>query len=574
MPRYAAPLLVVVAFAAGFACTTTTVAPPPAPAPAAAAPAAPPAPDEPLPTPIGATLLDGLGTYHRVITTTSPDAQRWFDQGLMLSYGFNHDAAERSFLKATELDPDCAMCWWGAALVLGPHVNATMDPANNDKAWMRLQKARALAPRVDLWEQAYIEALSARYAEKPAADRASLDRAYANAMNALARKLPDDVDAATLYAEALMDLSPWNYYTAEGKPRGNTPEIVRVLESVFARNPDHAGALYLYIHAVEASDKAERGAAAADRLRELVPGSGHLVHMPAHIYTRVGRYHDAAIANQQAIKADDAYLATCQPAPGVYPLGYVPHNHHFLWWAASMEGASATALAAAEETAKRAWLPDLIKSPGFEFLQDFWVTPLKAKVQFGRWAEIVATPQPSADLPYPVAVWHFAQGMAAVEQQRLDAAQTHLAELAKAAADPQFDKYFVGPDRALSRTLKVAERVLAGELAGARKDSAGAVAAFEQAVKLEDANLYFEPPLWHQPARHYLGAALLAAKKPAQAERVYRADLQRNPENGWALYGLARSLQAQGKKKEAAEVEERQRKAWQHADVQLTASVI
>lgn len=571
MPRYAAPLLVVLAFVTGFACTTATVVPPPAPPPAAAAPEPPAAP---LPTPIGATLLEGLGNYHRAITTAHPDAQRWFDQGLILSYGFNHDAAERSFLKATELDPDCAMCWWGAALVLGPHVNAAMDPASNGKAWMRLQKAQALAPRVDLWEQAFIEALAARYADKPPADRAPLDRAYANAMSALVKKLPDDLDAGTLYAEALMDLSPWNYYTAEGKAKGNTKEIVRVLESVLARNPDHAGALHLYIHAVEASDKAARGAAAADRLRELVPGSGHLVHMPAHIYTRVGRYHDAAVANQKAIKADDAYLATCQPAPGVYPLGYVPHNHHFLWWASSMEGASATALAAAEETAKRAYLPDLIKSPGFEFLQDFWVTPLKAKVQFGRWAEIVATPQPPADLPYPVAVWHFAQGMAAAEQQRLDAAQGHLAELARAAADPQYDQYFVGPDRALSRTLKVAERVLAGELAAARKDPAAAIAAFEQAVQAEDANLYFEPPLWHQPSRHYLGAALLAARKPAQAERVYRADLERNPENGWALFGLAQSLKAQGKKQEAAAVEERQRKAWQHADIQLTASVI
>jgi tetratricopeptide (TPR) repeat protein len=569
MPRYAAPLLVVCAFATGFACTTATVAPPAATAPVASQP-----PAEPLPTPIGATLLDGLGSYQRKITTANPDAQRWFDQGLMLSYGFNHDAAERSFLKATELDPDCAMCWWGSALVLGPHVNAAMDPATNDKAWMRLQKAQALAPRVDLWEQAFIEALAARYAEKPGEDRAPLDRAYANAMSALVKKLPDDLDAATLYAEALMDLSPWNYYTADGKPKGNTKEIVRVLESVMTRDPDHAGALHLYIHAVEASAKAARGAAAADRLRELVPGSGHLVHMPAHIYTRVGRYHDAAIANQKAIKSDDAYLATCQPTPGVYPLGYVPHNHHFLWWASSMEGASATALAAAEETAKRAWIPDLIKNPGFEFLQDFWVTPLKAKVQFGRWAEIAATPPPPADMPYPMAIWHFAQGMAAVEQQRLDAAQAHLAQLATAAADPQLEKYLLAPDRAVSRTLKVAERVLAGELAGARKDSAGAIAALEQAVKVEDANLYFEPPLWHQPSRHYLGAALLAAKRAAQAEKVYRADLERNPENGWALFGLAQSLKAQGRKKEAADIEERQRKAWQHADVELTASVI
>jgi tetratricopeptide (TPR) repeat protein len=565
MPRYAVPLLVVIAFVAGFACTAAKMAPPaPEPAKAGEAP----------PAPIGATLLEGLGSYQRTITTARPEAQRWFDQGLMLSYGFNHDAAERSFLKATEIDPDCAMCWWGAALVLGPHVNATMDPGNNAKAWMRLQKAIALAPRVDLWEQAFIEALAARYAEQPPEDRSGLDRAYANAMNALVKKLPDDLDAATLYAESMMDLAPWNYYDAKGRPKGNTAEIVATLESVMARNADHPGALHLYIHAVEASAKVARGVAAADRLRELVPGSGHLVHMPAHIYTRVGRYHDAAVANQQAIKSDDIYLATCRPAPGVYPLGYVPHNHHFLWWASSMEGASATALAAAEETAKRAYLPDLIKAPGFEFLQDFWVTPLKAKVQFGKWDEIVATPKPADDMPYPVAIWSFAQGMAAVAQKRPDEAQAHLAVLAKAAADPMFEKYMVGPQHSLSRTLKVAERVLAGELAAARQDAKGAIAALEQAVALEDANPYFEPPLWHQPVRHALGARLLAAGKPARAEKVYRQDLRHNPDNGWALRGLAQSLKAQGKHKQAAIVEEQHRKAWQHADVQLTASAM
>jgi tetratricopeptide (TPR) repeat protein len=563
MPRYAMPLLVVVAFATGFACSVPTVEH----QPETAVPGASSAP----PAPPGATLLEGLGDYHRAITTARPEAQRWFDQGLILAYGFNHDAAERSFLKATELDPDCAMCWWGAALVLGPHVNATMDPSNNAKAWMRVQKAVALAPRVDLWEQAYIEALAARYAEKPPEDRAPLDQAYATAMGQLARKLPDDLDAQTLYAEALMDLQPWNYYDAAGKPKGRTREIVAALESVMKRNPDHAGALHLYIHAVEASDRPERGAQAADRLRERVPGSGHLVHMPAHIYTRVGRYHDAALANQKAIKADDVYLATCRPAPGVYPLGYVPHNHHFLWWTSSMEGASAAALAAAEETAKRAYLPELIKSPGFEFLQDFWVTPLKAKVQFARWDEIVATPQPPADMPYPVAIWHFAQGMAAAKQQRLDAAQQHLAALAKSAADPQFDKYLVGPQHALSRTLKVAERVLAGEVAAARKDGKGAIAALRQAVALEDGNAYFEPPLWHQPTRQQLGAALLAQGKAAQAEKVFREDLKRNPENGWALHGLAQSLRLQGRKQDAAAIEERQRKAFAHADVQLTA---
>ena len=312
---------------------------------------------------VGATLLDGLGNYSKPITSDRPEVQRWFDQGLMLAYGFNHDAAERSFLKATELDPECAMCWWGAALVLGPHVNSGMEPANNPKAWDRLQRAQKLASGATEAERAFIQALAARYAENPPADRRPLDEAYAKAMASLVQQLPGDLDAATLHAESLMNLQPWDYWDAEGKPKGNTAEVVSRLESVIERNSDHAGALHLYVHAVEASNEPERGVAAADRLRELIPGSGHLVHMPAHIYARVGRYHDAVIANQKAIAADDAYLAMCRPQPGVYPLGYVPHNHHFLWFAATMEGASAIALESAKATGARTSDPQLMRTP-------------------------------------------------------------------------------------------------------------------------------------------------------------------------------------------------------------------
>jgi hypothetical protein len=553
MPRFAATLLVVVAFAVGFACTTATSPPPSAEAP---------------PAPVGATLLTGLGKYSIGVVTPNATAQRWFDQGLNLSYGFNHDAAERSFLKAAEADPGCALCWWGAALVLGPHVNATMDLANNAKAWTRAQKAAALARSP--MEQGYTRALLARYAQNAPEDRKPLDEAYAKAMAELVRERPDDLDVATLYAEAQMDLQPWNYYDAAAKPVGNTGQFVATLESVLKRNPDHPGALHLYIHAVEASADPDRGAVAADRLRETVPGSGHLVHMPAHIYTRVGRYHDAVLANEKAIEADDVYLAACSPAPGTYPLGYVPHNHHFLWWAASMEGAAAKALAAAEMTRRRSDYPDLIKNPGFEFLQDFQATPIKAHVQFGRWDALLAMPKPDESLRYLVAMWHYGQGMARVRKNQVAEAQAHAAALAQAAADPQFEKYFVGPQHALSRTLKVAERVLAGELAAARKDSRAAIAALEQAVALEDANAYFEPPLWHQPARQSLGRVLLKAGKAAAAEKVYREDLARNRANGWSLHGLSRSLKAQGKS--TAEVDRQLETAWQHADVKLAAS--
>lgn len=553
MPRSAAVLCIALAFVAGFACTVTDKAAVPEPAPTA---------------PVGATLLPGLGTYSIGHVSDSTTAQRWFDQGLNLSYGFNHDAAERSFLKATEADPECSLCWWGTALVLGPHVNAVMDPANNAKAWNRAQKARALARSP--MELAYTKALAARYAQDAPPDRKPLDEAYATAMAELVKQRPDDLDAATLHAEALMDLQPWNYYDAQGRPQGHTAEIVATLESVMGRNASHPGALHLYIHAVEASGNPDRGADAADRLRELVPGSGHLVHMPAHIYTRVGRYHDAVVANEKAIKSDDAYLAACRPAPGTYPLGYVPHNPHFLWWAASMEGAGAKALAAAELTRQRADYPDLVKNPGFEFLQDFQATPIKAHVQFGRWDALLAMPKPAEELHYVVAIWHFGQGMARTRKNQLPEAQKHLEALAQAAADPRFEGYFVGPQHALSRTLKVAERVLAGELADARRDPRGAIAALEQAVALEDGNAYFEPPLWHQPTRQSLGRVLLKAGKAARAEQVYRADLARNRANGWSLHGLSRSLKAQGKP--TAAVDRELEAAWRHADVTLTAS--
>ncbi|MGH8517643.1 MAG: hypothetical protein ACREUE_09300, partial [Panacagrimonas sp.] len=405
--------------------------------------------------PVGATLLPGLGNYRFEVTSAHPDVQKWVDQGLALTYGFNHDAAERSFLRAAQLDPSCAMCWWGAALVLGPHVNAPMDPANNAKAWTRLQKAQELAAKASEREQAFIKALSARYAETPPADRRALDEAYAAATGELVKARPDDLDAAVFHAEAQMDLHPWDYYDAKRNEKDHTAEFIATLESVMKRNPDHAGALHLYIHAVEASKDPDRGSVAADRLANLLPGSGHLVHMPAHIYTRVGRYHDAVVANQKAVAADDSYLATCKPGVAVYPLAYVPHNHHFLWWASSMEGSAAAAIAAADETAKRATVPELIKLPDFVFLTDFMSTPIKARAQLGRWDEIVAMPKP--ELPYPIAVWNYAQGMAAVRQGRLDAAEQHLAEVAKAAADPAWQKAFIGPQHPLSDALKVAE---------------------------------------------------------------------------------------------------------------------
>jgi tetratricopeptide (TPR) repeat protein len=553
-------LFVVLAFAGGFALYRSfqrgDTAPPP------------------VTEPIGATLLDGLGDYSKPVSTKNAEAQRWFNQGLMLTYGFNHDAAERSFLKATELDPECAMCWWGSALVLGPHVNSGMDPSNNAKAWERLQRAQKLASKAPEAEQAYIQALTARYAENPPANRRPLDEAYATAMSALVQKLPNDLDAATLHAESLMNLQPWDYWDGEGNPKGNTAQVVTQLESVIERNADHAGALHLYVHAVEASNQPERGVAAADRLRELIPGSGHLVHMPAHIYARVGRYHDAVIANQKAIAADDAYLAMCRPLPGVYPLGYVPHNHHFLWFAATMEGASNIALEAAKATSSRTSDPKLMRTPGFEAMQVFSLTPLFAKVRFGRWQDVEGTPRPEGDLPYMVAMWHYAQGIAAVRQHKIEDAKRHHEAVVEGTRNPALEKMMVWDRYPVTHGVRIAERLLTAELAREQKDYAAATSALKEAVALEDAIPYDEPPGWHAPVRQTLGAVLLQAKKPADAQAVFLEELRRNPENGWSLYGLEQSLRAQGRKQEANEVAERFKRAWANADVELNVATL
>jgi hypothetical protein len=384
---------------------------------------------------------------------------------------------------------------------------------------------------------------------------------------------PDDLDARVFRAEALMDLQPWDYYDEQLKPKGGTEEVVSLLESVIAKNPDHAGALHLYVHAVEASAVPQRGVDAADRLRTLIPGSGHLVHMPAHIYARVGRWNDAVIANQVAIEADQKYLTMCRGNyQGVYPLGYVPHNPHFLWFAASMQGSSRIAQQAARMTADRVNLPELMREPGFAGLQHYWMTPWFDDVRFGRWDEIRARPNPAPDLPYITAIWHYAQGMAAVRQDRIDAAQQHHASLAKLAADPTIETMMMWDRYPLSLATGIAERTVRAELALARGDTASAIAALREAVEIEGRVPYDEPPLWHVPVRQSLGVALLQAGKAGEAEEVYREELRRNPANAWSLKGLVVALQQQGKSEQAKQAQREFAAAAQHADVQLMAS--
>jgi predicted Zn-dependent protease len=515
-----------------------------------------------------APRLQNVGKHVFPVSTKSEQAQRFMNQGLSLAYGFNHAEAGRAFAEAARLDPNLAIAHWGSALVLGPNINAPMAPEEEPKALAHLRQAQALKSKASQKERDYIDALAARYTGK-AEDRVAADQAYAGAMKALHQKYPDDVDAATLYAESIMDLRPWNYWTRDGQPYDQTHEIISALDGVLKKEPDHTGALHYWIHLWEASNTPEKAEAAADRLLPLAPGAGHLVHMPGHLFQRVGRYNDAVKANQAAVLADEDYITQCK-AQGLYPLAYYPHNVHFLWFAASMSGQSKLAIDAADKTARS--IPgQAVKD--VPLLQTFLLTPDYARVRFGKWDEILAAQAPAVDTLFTRGARHYARGMAFIRKKNLDAAKTEIAALKKIAADPKLIEAPTSMSLNLADSvLRVAAEVLDGELAAAQGSFDAAVAHLDKAVRYEDAMIYTEPDDWHQPTRHLLGAVLLQAGRPAEAEVVYWDDLRRHPKNGWALYGLAQSLRAQGKNDQAKLVDAEFQKAWGHADVQLTAS--
>jgi len=444
-----------------------------------------------------------------------------------------------------------------------------MEPSSVQEAYDTIQKAVALKGKATERERAYIDAVAARYSADPGADRTALDRVYADALRDVVRRFPDDLDAATLYAEALMDLTPWNYWTKDGRPLTYAPEIVSSLEAVLARAPSHPGALHFYIHAVEASQSPERAEAVADRLAPLMPAAGHIVHMPSHIYYRVGRYADAIRANELAVAADEDYITQCR-AQGIYPLAYYPHNIHFLWAAATMQGRSALALEAARKVASRVE-PEMVKQ--FSILQGFQAVPYFALVRFARWEEILREPRPSNDYPFLLAHWHYARGRAFAATGKLAEADAELRALESIAASPRLAEI---PATFSSNTpdavVRIAVASLAGEVAAARKDWENAIAHLHRAVLYDDALNYIEPPDWDYPPRQSLGAVLLAANRPAEAEAVYWEDLRRKPGNGWSLFGLLQALEAQGKADLAAEVQKRFEKAWANADIELSAS--
>jgi tetratricopeptide (TPR) repeat protein len=512
-------------------------------------------------------LYETLGTYSYKITTNSAEAQRWFDQGLRLVYGFNHHEAQRAFREAARLDPSCAMCFWGIAITEGSNYNDPTNLEREKKAATAAQEAVRLSGGAKPAERAMIQALAKRHSSDPAAKRETLDRAYADAMREVARQYPDDLEASTFFADSMMNLRPWNLWTADGVPQPGTEEIVVTLERVIARNPNHPGALHLYIHAVEASREPGRAEAAADRLRPLMPGAGHLVHMPAHIYWRVGRYGDAVTVNVAAADADRAYFKTATPSP-IYRGLYYPHNIDFIWQSAAMQGRSAETVRAAREFASNAPAEMIKQMPDMETAP---VAPIVALVRFGRWDEVLAYPAPPSEWTYTSGVWRYARGMAFNGKGQADLAAGELRALEAILQS-------VPPERTVAfffrakNVLQLAANSLAGEIAAKAGDFTTAERLLRAAVAEQDSHWFTEPPPWYFPVRQSLGAVLLQAGRPGEAEQVYREDLRRNPGNGWSLYGLAVSLRAQGKTAEAAQVDESFRKAWAQADVTLTAS--
>lgn len=515
-------------------------------------------------------LFDGLGAHRRAITTKSADAQTYFDQGLNFYFGFNHGAAIRSFEEAARLDPECAMAQWGIALAHGPHINFPLvPPPAAEAAWTALQAARKNAAGATPVERALIDALTKRYANPQPEDRSGLDRAYADAMREVWRAFPRDADVGTLFAEAMMDLRPWDQWTPEGQPEPGTPEILATLDAVLKLDERHPFANHLYLHAVEASPHPERALAAADRLRDLQPALAHNVHMPSHIDIRVGRWENAIVANEKAVEADRRYRAVVGP-PKDFIVVYAAHNQHMLAYAAMMTGRRA--LARQHIDAMVAGLPEEFLKEYAMVAEGFVAMPYEVMVRFGEWDDILAAPDHPEWMPLTRALRRAARGIAWAAKGDVAGARAEQAAYEAAAKRVPADET-LGNNPATA-ILAVAGPMLEGEILVRDGNPDAGVAKLRAAVAAEDALRYDEPPGWILPVRHSLGATLMNAGRFAEAESVYRADLARLPENGWSLYGLARSLEAQRKAKEAAQVAARFEKVWARADLRLTSSCL
>ncbi|MCC6279864.1 MAG: hypothetical protein IT262_04640 [Saprospiraceae bacterium] len=528
-----------------------------------------------------APLFENMGQYHFAVKTGSENAALYFDQGIKLVYGFNLGEAHRAFLEATCLDSNFVMAYWGKALALGPNLNdPEPDKKREQAAYEAIQKAMKLRHSTIKLEQDLVEAMATRFADSTAVNRDSLNKVYAAAMTVLAKRYPTNPDVLTLYADAVMNTMPWDYYKKDGTSRPGIPEAVKALEQVITTDRNHPGAQHLYIHIVEASNTPDRGVASADLLGSLVPASGHLVHMPSHIYIRVGRYADAEACNRMAIQRDEEYIIACQ-SQGEYPLGYYPHNIHFLWSAATFQGKSAMAIEAAEKVARRT----PVGMAGDK--QKFLAVPLESYVRFGKWNEILTTPAPADDLKQLKMTWHYARGIAYTRKGMLDKAAGELAAMDSLSVSflkterEKMEKASkgkpLGKEDSIMLTVYqdltiISRSVVKGELLAAQRNYPAAIEALEQARAAEDDLPYNEPAYWHQPVRQVLGAVLLEAGQAQKAEKAYREDLAWNRNNGWSLFGVYQSLKAQGQEAEARTTLAKYKEVWANADVTLRAS--
>jgi len=513
-----------------------------------------------------APRLQNLGVHTFPVSTQNKEAQLFINQGINLAYGFNHAEASRAFREAARLDPALAMAYWGQALVSGPNINAPMDPKAEPDALRLVQKAKSMMTTASEREQALIGALEKRYSGN-AEDRTANDKAYAEAMRVVHQRFPADPDIAMLYVESVMDLRPWGYWMRDGQPHEGTIEIVTLTEEVLRRHPAHPAALHMYIHLMEPTNTPERAEKAADTLMPLMPAAGHMIHMPSHIYQRVGRYADAMKSNQLAIAADEDYIAQCQ-AQGLYPMGYYPHNIHFLSFAATASGQSSIAIESARKIASIIDDTALMEMP---LTAVFRMAPYWALARFGHWQEILDEPAPPATNAFLRGSWHYVRGLAFVATKRLPQAEQELKTLRDIMSDPSLDGALLSKNTPRT-VLRIAPEVLAGEIDAAHGKFDSAIEHLERAVRYEDALVYTEPAEWHYPPRLALGAILLEAGRPDEAETIYWEDLKRNRDSGWALFGLQQALTAQKKEAEAKVIEARFKKAWEQADITLTAS--
>lgn len=515
-----------------------------------------------------APLYQGMGPHTRQVTTSSPLAQRYFNQGLNWAYAFNHDEAIRSFEQALTHDPDCAMAYWGIALCHGPHINnPIMPPDRCDAAWDALQKATALSAKATPVERDLISALAKRYAQSAPADRSVLDTAYAEAMAALWAKYPKDNDIGTLYAEAMMDLHPWDLWTHAGQPKQDTEKILALLERVIAMAPNNPGAHHLYIHATEAA-RPEAAMASADKLRDLVPASGHLLHMPSHIYVLTGRWDEAATQNERAIAVDAVYRKV-SPKQDFYRV-YMLHNHHMLSFASMMTGRSAVALETGRAVVES--VPDEFVRGNPAFVDPYMGAAYDALKRFGRWDEIIAEPAPPAILPITTAMYHMNRAVAYGAKGDVANAERERSLFLQKRKDVPADAMM-----AINKAhdiLNIAELFIDGEIEFRKGNIDASVASLRRAVDLEDKLIYMEPPEWVQPIRHTLGAVLLSAGRHVEAAKAYREDLEKWPENGWSLYGLGRCMRMAENASKAAEYEKRFKAVWAKADAPIGSSCL